>query len=160
MAIGTTTQYELTLTNAGAATVSGIELFAPDLADFDLEPEFLSLGDLAIGQAQTVVLTATRTGLGDPCDLASAGHGLRYHVLAAEAVWRWTPLLLEATDELGPSASNVVGGAAPTSLPGPLSPPSLAPMPVLPPAPYLGTRGLGTLGRPVAPLPVDLLLPL
>ncbi|MDF1800694.1 MAG: hypothetical protein P1V81_16075 [Planctomycetota bacterium] len=161
MAVGATTQYELTLTNGGAATVSGIELFAPDLAGFDLEPEFLSLGDLAKGQSQTVVLTATRTGAGDPCDLhAAGGHGLRYHVVTAEPIWRWTPLLLAAPDELGPCASAVGGGAAPAVLPAPLAPPSLAPMPVLPPAPYLGSRGLGTLGRPVAPLPADLLLSL
>jgi hypothetical protein len=161
LAVGETAQFELTLVNTGAPRLEALELFTADLADYTIAPHTLFLGDLAKAASLPVVITVTRTGLGDACDLGGAHFGVRGFVQAAEPVWFWTPLFVASGDASAGCAAAVAGGAPPTSLPPPLAAPPAGPM--LPPtAPYLGD-GLATgatPSTPVRPAPPTLTLPL
>lgn len=161
LAVGETAQLELLITNTGGAPAEGIELFTTGvsgLSDFVVVPTSQFLGTLVKGASLPLVLTVTRTGLGDPCDLLDAQFGLRYFETAREPVWYWQPLFVAAPDGEAGCASDVRGGAPPMDLPPPL--PS-GPAAFIP-APYLGTgRANGSSPfAPVRPLPPVFSLPL
>lgn len=148
LAVGETAQFDLVVTNTGGATVEDLELFTSDLGDYAVTPHVAYLGDLVKDASVPVVISVTRTGLGDPCDLGGANFGLRHFVLADEPVWFWTPLFVRSADPSCVSA--IAGGAPPLLLPPPLAPPPAGP-PAFLAAPYLGS-GFASGSDPLVPL--------
>jgi len=150
LAVGETAQFDLVVTNTGGATVEDLELFTSDLDDYLVTPHMAYLGSLDKDASVPVVISVTRTGLGDPCNLAGANFGLRHFVTADEPVWFWTPVFVVSADSSAGCASAIAGGAPPLALPPPLAPPPFGP-PAFVAAPYLGSA-FASGADPLAPL--------
>jgi hypothetical protein len=161
MNVGETKQFDLVITNTGGAEASGIELFVPDLPDYDVALEFAFLGNLAKGESTSAAVVVTRLGTGDACDLGK-GWGLRSYVFSEQALWRWTPLFLAAPDSAG-CGSFVTGGAPPPNLPAPIAGPPMGPVlpggPAVPPIFGTSANNGANPSAPLAPSAPNFLIP-
>lgn len=120
LGVGESAQFELTITNAGGAPAEGVEWFGRGLDDFVVVPDFAYLGELVSGASVPLVVTVTRTGAGDPCEVAGAALGLRYFQTAAVPVWRWASVPAFAPGACGALVGDLLD---PADLPPPLSMP-------------------------------------